>query len=264
LEIIKTLLLGVVEGVTEFLPVSSTGHLILMERLFTLSGGPGFRETFMIVIQLPVILAVALYFRRRLWPFHKGADTRKTCALWFRIMVAFLPAAALGALFSDVIERYLFGPTSVAAALVIGGVVILCVEHAKPATRYDNANDITLQTALCIGIFQCLSLIPGASRSAATIVGAMLLGANRHAAAEFSFFLAIPTMLGATTFKIVTSGTALDGREWALIALGGFVSFLTAYLVIAAFMNYIRHRSFRPFGWYRIGLGVLILLMTFL
>ncbi|MCK5861820.1 MAG: undecaprenyl-diphosphate phosphatase [Candidatus Hydrogenedentes bacterium] len=264
MEIIKVTLLGLVEGLTEFLPVSSTGHLILLERLFTLSGTPGFRETFMIVIQLPAILAVVLYFWKQLWPFQPKENTRQICILWFKIGIAFLPAAIFGVLFNDFIEAWFFGSTSVAIALVIGGVIILGIERAQLTPRYEEASDIGWSAALGIGLFQCLAMIPGTSRSAATIIGAMLLGANRRAAAEFSFFLAIPTMMGATVYKTVKTGLHLEIREWTLIALGGFVSFITAYVVVALFMNYIRRHSFTPFGYYRIVLGIFILLFVFL
>ncbi len=264
MEIIKVIVLGFFEGLTEFLPVSSTGHLILLEQIFTLAGGPGFRETFMIVIQLPAILAVVLYFWARLWPFHEKADTGQTCVLWFKIGVAFLPAAIIGVLFHHIIEAWFFGSTTVAVALVIVGVALLALERAQMRPRYIEANDITVAAAVGIGFFQCLAMIPGTSRSAATIIGAMILGANRRAAAEFSFFLAIPTMVGATVYQTFKTGLNLDSREWAFIALGGFVAFVTAYVVVAAFMNYIRRRSFKPFGYYRIILGGLILLLTFL
>ena len=187
----------------------------------------------------------------------------QTCLLWFKIGVAFLPAALFGALFSDLIEAWFFDATSVAIALIVGGVVILCIERARLTPRYEEVNEIGWGTALGIGLFQCLAMIPGTSRSAATIIGAMLLGANRRAAAEFSFFLAVPTMLGATAYKTLKTGLHLEAREWAFIALGSLVSFITAYIVVALFMNYIRRHSFTPFGYYRIVLGALILLLLF-
>lgn len=259
MDIIKTILLGIVEGLTEFLPVSSTGHLILVERWLTLSGSPGFTETFMIVIQLPAILAVVLYFWSRLWPFHSGADTFNTCVLWIKIGIAFLPAAVLGVLLDHRIEAWFFNPTSVSIMLVLGGLALLALERAKIYPHFEEVTEIGVAVALGIGCFQCLAMMPGTSRSAATIIGAMALGASRPAAAEFSFFLAIPTMLGATVYKSVRSGLSLDAREWGLIGLGGLVAFVTAYFVVAAFMNYIRRHSFAPFAYYRILLGVLIL-----
>lgn len=259
MDIIKTILLGVVEGLTEFLPVSSTGHLILVERQLTLSGSPGFTETFMIVIQLPAILAVVLYFWPRIWPFHRQADTVNTCILWVKIGIAFLPAAVLGVLLDHRIEDWFFNPTSVSVMLILGGLALLALERAKIYPRFEDVAEIGVAAAIGIGFFQCLAMMPGTSRSAATIIGAMALGASRPAAAEFSFFLAIPTMLGATVYKSVRSGLSLDVREWALIGLGGLVAFVTAYIVVAAFMNYIRRHSFAPFAYYRIALGALIL-----
>ena len=263
LETINAVILGIIEGLTEFLPISSTGHLILLEDVFTLTGSIGFRQTFMITIQLPAILAVVLYFWKRLWPFQQEREFSEIYTLWFKIGVAFLPAVVLGVLFSGLIETWLFGSLSVAIALIAGGIVILAIERARLKPKHGTVNDINLKTAFCIGLFQCLAMIPGTSRSAATIIGAMLLGANRQAAAEFSFFLAIPTMFGATTYKIVKTGLHLENREWFLILLGGLVSFITAYIVVAVFMNYIRRHSFTPFGYYRIVLGILILVLIF-
>ncbi len=264
MEYINALLLGIVEGLTEFLPISSTGHLILLEDVLSLTGSPGFRETFMVVIQLPAIMAVALYFLRRLWPIQENKTFYDVCGLWFTIGVAFLPAAVLGVLFDDLIEKWFFGSITVAIALVIGGLVILGIERARLTPKISNADDISFKTALGIGLFQCLAMIPGTSRSAATIIGAMLLGANRHAAAEFSFFLAIPTMFGATTYKVLKTGLHLESREWLLIMIGGLASFVTAYVVVVVFMNFIRRHSFTPFAFYRIALGTLILLLAFL
>jgi len=260
LGIINAIILGIIEGLTEFLPISSTGHLILLEDVFPLTGSAGFRETFMITIQLPAILAVALYFWKRLWPFQQNTTFSETGKLWFKIGVAFLPAAVLGVLFDGLIETWLFSSLSVALALVVGGIIILGIERARLAPKIHNTGDINLKTAFGIGLFQCLAMIPGTSRSAATIIGAMLLGTNRQSAAEFSFFLAIPTMLGATAYKVIKAGLHLEHREWLLIALGGIASFFAAYIVVAAFMNYIRRHSFTPFGYYRIVLGVIILL----
>lgn len=259
--LLKVIALGIVEGFTEFLPVSSTGHLILFERWLTLEGSPGFAETFMIVIQFPAILAVVLYFWSRLFPFHPKADTRATFLLWFKIAAAFLPAAVLGVLFDDVIEARFFNPASVATALIIGGLVLLVLERLDRTPRFAHAADIGFGIALGIGVFQCLAMMPGTSRSAATIIGAMVLGASRPAAAEFSFFLAVPTMLGATVFKTLKTGLDLTAGEWALIAVGGLTAFITAYIVVAAFMKYIQRHDFKPFGYYRIVLGLVILLL---
>ncbi len=261
MNLVKVVILGMVEGVTEFLPVSSTGHLIVLERWLALKGSPGFAETFMIVIQLPAILAVVYYFWDRLYPFHRDADTRATWRLWLKIVVAFYPAALLGVLFDDAIEAWFFNPFSIAMALIVGGVVLLYLESAPREPRFEQIADIGLGMALAIGIFQCLAMMPGTSRSAATIIGAMILGASRPVAAEFSFFLAVPTMLGATVYKIFKTGLALGFGEWVLIAIGGVTAFITAYFVVSAFMDYIRLNNFRPFGKYRIGLGLFILFL---
>ncbi len=261
MSLIKAVILGIVEGATEFLPVSSTGHLILLERWLPLEGSPGFAETFMIVIQLPAILAVVVYFRKRLFPFFPETDTWATCWLWVKVITAFYPAALLGLLLGDAIEGLFFNPFSIAVALIIGGLILLYLEFAPPEPRFEQVTDIGLGMALAIGVFQCAAMIPGTSRSAATIIGAMILGASRPAAAEFSFFLAVPTMLGATAYKVVKSGFNLSVGEWVLIVVGGITAFLTAYVVVAAFMNYIRRNSYKPFGKYRIALGVLILLI---
>lgn len=259
---LNAILLAVVEGVTEFLPVSSTGHLILLEQWLPLGGDPEFEKAFMVIIQLPAILAVVLYFWPRLWPFHAKADAAAVVMLWLKVAAAFFPAAVLGFLLDDFIEERLFNPLTVASALIAGGVVLYALERLKLRVRFGDAASFGFKTAIIIGFFQCLAMIPGTSRSAATIIGAMALGAGRAAAAEFSFFLAIPTMLGATTLKILKGGLGFSGREWALLAVGSVVSFAVAYAVIALFMGYIRNRSFVPFAWYRVALGLLVLLFS--
>ncbi|NLV41781.1 MAG: undecaprenyl-diphosphate phosphatase [Candidatus Hydrogenedentes bacterium] len=248
-------ILGLVEGVTEFLPVSSTGHMILVEDLLRLEGKPGFADAFMVMIQLPAILAVVLYFWKRLWPFGAEADTRAIFGLWARVLTAFLPAAVIGFLLDDFIEARLFNPPTVAASLVAGGVVLLVIERRSIPVRHTDPALLGFRTALLIGFFQCLAMIPGTSRSAATIIGAMLLGVGRPAAAEFSFFLALPTMTGAAGLKLMENGLAFSAREWGLLFTGSAVSFVSAYAVVAAFMAYIRRRNFVPFAWYRIALG---------
>lgn len=261
---LKAVLLGLVEGITEFLPISSTGHMILLENWLSLGGREGFAEAFMVIIQLPAIMAVVLYFWKRLWPFGAGADTRAVIGLWCRVAAAFLPAAVLGFLLDDFIEEKLFNPLTVAVALMAGGLVLLFLERRPPAVRCQSVADIGFRTAVAVGFFQCLAMIPGTSRSAATIIGAVALGAGRAAAAEFSFFLAIPTMLGATALKVLKNGLDFSAHEWLLLAVGSAVSFLTAYAVIAAFMSYIRRRSFVPFAWYRLALGGVVLAWMFL
>jgi len=255
--------LAVVEGVTEFLPISSTGHLILVESLFTLSDDKSFNETFIIIIQLPAILSVCVYFWRTLWPIREGKIYQPTLILWTKVVAAFVPAAVLGLLLDDLIEQLLGDVWIVAVALVLGGIILIAIERRKHSGRVENIDDLTYPQAIAIGFFQCLAMIPGTSRSGASIVGGLLLGANRAVAAEFSFFLAIPTMLGATTVKMVKSGFSFTPHQWGLIALGSVVSFAVAYAVIALFMAYIRKHSFTAFGVYRIILGVIVLLALY-
>jgi len=260
MDVLKAAGLGVVEGVTEFLPISSTGHMILVDEWIRLSSDKAFADAFMVVIQLPAIMAVVVYFFRDLWPFAGDrGETVSRMKFWARILIAFLPAAVIGALFDSAIEEKLFNPVTVAMALLIGGVVLIALEWRPRAGAIPTARDIPLAVAVGIGCIQCIAMIPGTSRSAATIIGAMLLGASRVAAAEFSFFLAIPTMFGATAYKLLKHGIGFTGEQWTLIAAGSLVSFLVAYAVIAAFMRYIRERSFIPFGIYRIALAVLVL-----
>lgn len=264
---LNAVVLALVEGITEFLPVSSTGHLILAEQFFSLeaAGGEGFTAAFQVVIQLPAILAVVVYFWRRIWPFaHAGAERTAVFTLWMKIAAAFLPAAVLGLLFDDLIEHYLFHPVPVACALIAGGVVLIVLDRRAAEGPVETVHAIGYGRAVAIGFIQCLAMFPGTSRSAATIIGAMLLGARRPAAAEFSFFLAIPTMVGATSLKLLKGGLDYTPEQWGLIAVGSAVSFLSALVVIAAFMKYIQTRNFVPFGVYRIVLGMLVLAWAYM
>jgi undecaprenyl-diphosphatase len=258
---INAILLSIVEGFTEFLPVSSTGHLILVESLFSLGEehSTRFRESFIIIIQLPAILAVVVYFWDRLWPFGSDdAHREKTILLWFNIVVAVIPAIILGLMFNDLIEEHLFFKIPVAMALLVGGVLLILIERHRLPVRIPSVHDIKYRTALAIGLIQCLAMIPGTSRSAATIIGAMLLGCSRAASAEFSFFLAIPTMLGATFLMVVKNGLSFTGPQWIAIGIGSFVSFATAYAAVAFLMRYIQRHDFKVFGYYRIVLAVLV------
>ena len=257
---LKAVLLAIVEGITEFLPISSTGHLILVDEWVSLSADRDFSNAFMVMIQLPAILSVVVYFWKDLWPFSGDRTAmRGKLILWAKIAAACVPAAILGTLFDDVIETYLLKPLPVAGALVVGGVVLILIERGKRTHRFETIADITFSLAVFIGMFQCLAMIPGTSRSAATIIGAMLLGASRMAAAEFSFFLAIPTMLGATMFTTAKHGLQFTPQQWGVIALGSAVSFAVAYAVIAGLMSYIRKHDFQAFGYYRIALGLLVI-----
>ncbi len=255
----KAIMLAVVEGFTEFLPISSTGHLILLDRLVQLSADREFTDAFIVMIQLPAILSVVLYFWKDLWPFHSDAGERwARFGLWVKIVLAFLPAAVLGALFDDFMEEHLFNPGVVAGALLVGGIVLIALEQRRHVTGFASARDIPAKTAFFIGLIQCIAMVPGTSRSAATIIGAMVLGSSRVAAAEFSFFLAIPTMLGATAFTVAKRGLHFDAMQWAVLGVGSVASFLMALAVVAALMNFVQRHNFTVFGWYRIALAVVV------
>ena len=265
-ELLKAILFGIVEGITEWLPVSSTGHLILLDDFVKLKVSPEFMEMFEVVIQLGAILAVILLFFRKLNPFALSKTTeekKSTWSLWFKVVVAVLPSAVIGLLLDDWMDEHLYNYIVVAIALILYGVAFLFVEK-KPLSGTPIAEvwDIDYKTAIFIGCFQCLSLIPGTSRSGSTILGAILLGVGRSAGAEFSFFLAIPTMLGASALKLVKylmEGMLPSGLELGVLATGCIVSFAVSMLVIKALMDFVRKRSFAPFGVYRIILGAAVL-----
>ena len=268
IEILKAVLFGIVEGITEWLPISSTGHMILLDALVKLKVSPEFYEMFQVVIQLGAILAVILLFFHKLNPFSpkKEAEERKqTWQLWFKVVAAVLPSAIIGILLDDWMDAHFYNHIVVSVALVVYGVAFLFLEkkdRQKPA-KIGEVYDIDYRTALCIGAFQCLALIPGTSRSGSTILGAIILGVARPAGAEFSFFLAIPTMLGASALKLLKfllSGVGASGTELILLAVGCAVSFGVSLLVIRALMDYVRKKSFAAFGIYRIILGGIVLL----
>lgn len=266
-DILKVIILSLVEGLTEFIPVSSTGHMIIVDKFLKLSDNQSFVNAFEIIIQLGAILAVVVYFWHKLWPFSKGltkAQSRGIILKWIKIIIAVLPAVVLGLLFDDIIDKYLFNVTVVASMLVFYGIVLIWVENGKRGNGgISTVKDIPISKLIGIGLFQCLAMIPGTSRSAVTIIGGVLLGLNRVLATEFSFFLAIPTMLGATLLKIVKMGAKLTGYEWMLIALGFVLSFIFAYIVIKVFMNYIKKHNFKIFGYYRIVLGIAVFILYF-
>ena len=267
IEIIKAILFGIVEGITEWLPVSSTGHLILLDEFVKLKVSEEFFEMFQVVIQLGAILAVLVLFFHKLNPFSPkkgGIEKKQTWQLWFKVVVAVIPSAVLGLLLDDWMDDHLYNFVVVAITLIIYGVAFILVErqNQKLKPRVKNVHQIDYRTALLIGAFQCLSLIPGTSRSGSTILGGILLGVARPAAAEFSFFLASPTMLGASALKLVKylfEGVIPTGTEIAVLIVGCLVSFIVSMLVIRALMEYVRKRSFSAFGIYRILLGVVVL-----
>lgn len=261
MDYLNAAILAIVEGITEFLPISSTGHMILVESYLPLGTSEGFAEAFMVLIQLPAILAVVLYFWKDLWPIGNKHGFNTTILLWVRIGVAFIPAVVLGLLFDDYIEEKFFNPITVAIALIVGGVVLIAVDRENRVAKTQTVHEISTLKALAIGFFQCLAMIPGTSRSAATIIGGLLLGASRPAAAEFSFFLAVPTMSGAAALTLFKHGLSFTAREWVLIGIGSLISFTVAYAVIAFLMQYIKRHTFVGFGYYRIVLGVLVLVL---
>ena len=267
IEIIKAILFGIVEGITEWLPVSSTGHLILLDEFVKLKVTPEFYEMFQVVIQLGAIFAVLVLFFHKLNPFSgkKGEiEKKQTWQLWFKVVVAVIPSAVLGLLLDDWMDATLYNYIVVALTLIIYGVAFILVERQNKGLepRIADVHQIDYRTALLIGAFQCLSLIPGTSRSGSTILGGILLGVSRPAAAEFSFFLAIPTMLGASALKLlkyILEGALPSMTEIAVLITGCVVSFVVSMLVIKALMEYVRKRSFSAFGIYRIILGVAVI-----
>ena len=267
LEILKVILFGIVEGITEWLPVSSTGHMIILDEFIKLDCTPEFLEMFLVVIQLGAIMAVVILFWNKIFPFQFKDKTKPVIEmdkimLWVKIVVACIPAAVVGLLFDDVFEALFYHAIPVALALIIFGVAFIIVERrnkgAKP--RVKTLNDITFKTALIIGVFQLIAAIfPGTSRSGATIVGALLIGVSRSVAAEFTFFLAIPVMFGASLLKIVKFGLSFTAIEAGMLILGMAVAFAVSVFVIKFLMDYIKKHDFQVFGWYRIILGILVI-----
>ena len=270
IELLKAVLFGIVEGVTEWLPISSTGHLILLDEFITLNVSDAFKSMFDVVIQLGAILAVIVLFFHKLNPFSpsKTSDEKKqTWDLWFKVIVAIIPSGIVGVLFDDWMDTHLHNAVVVSIALIVYGIAFILVENRRQGkylgkNAVDTVYDITYRTALIIGLFQCLSLIPGTSRSGSTILGAILIGVGRSAGAEFSFFMAIPTMLGASAIKglkFLLSGVSATGTDVGVLIVGCVVSFLVSLLVIKGLMQYVRSHSFSAFGVYRIVLGIVVL-----
>lgn len=269
MELLKAVLFGIVEGVTEWLPISSTGHLILLNEFITLNVSDEFRSMFDVVIQLGAILAVIVLFFHKLNPFSPRkteGEKKQTWQLWFKVIAAIIPSGIVGVLFDDWMEAHFHNATVVSIALIVYGVAFILVERRNDrrvgGKTVEDVYAIDYKTALLIGCFQCLSLIPGTSRSGSTILGAILIGVGRSAGAEFSFFMAIPTMLGASAIKglkFLLSGVAATGTEIGVLIVGCVVSFLVSLLVIRGLMEYVRRHSFSAFGVYRIILGVVVL-----
>ncbi len=266
MEIIKTILFGIVEGITEWLPISSTGHMILLNEFVKLDVSEEFWEMFLVVIQLGAILAVVLLFWNKIFPFKfKERPVIRTdiFVLWFKILAACIPAAVIGLAFDDVFDALFYNPTCVAIALIVFGIAFIVIENRNKnlSPKITELGQITFQTAFMIGVFQLLAAVfPGTSRSGATIVGALLIGVSRTVAAEFTFFLAIPVMLGASLLKIVKFGFSFTGAELTVLILGMVSAFLVSVIVIRFLMGYIKKHDFKVFGWYRIVLGAAVLL----
>ena len=270
-ELLKSFFLGVVEGITEWLPISSTGHLILVDEFIKLNVTTEFMDMYRYVIQLGAILAVLVLFFHKLNPFSPRKSShqkRQTWTLWGLVVLACIPSAVIGLPLNDWMDEHLMNPWVVAAALIVYGVGFLIIEDRRRTPAIRRTSDLTWQIALCIGLFQALSIIPGTSRSGATILGAIILGYARPVAAEFSFFLAIPTMVGVSVLKLgkffaekIAAGEALfTGPEAAILAVGFIVSFVVSLLCIRFLMDFVKKHDFKPFGWYRIVLGILVLL----
>ncbi len=271
IEILKAVLFGIVEGITEWLPISSTGHMILVDQFVHLNVSADFYKMFEVVIQLGAIMAVVVLFWNKLWPFHmkneKPAWKDGALSMWLKIIVAVIPAAIIGVLFDDKIDELFYHPVPVAIALIVVGVLFIVVETImkgkKPSIR--NIGQITYKAAVIIGLFQVLAAVfPGTSRSGATIIGALLIGVSRVTAAEFTFFLAVPVMFGASLLKVIkyiAAGVAMTGSELVILVIGTLVAFIVSVFVIKFLMSYIKKHDFKVFGWYRIVLGILVLLI---
>ena len=265
IEILKAILFGIVEGITEWLPVSSTGHMILLDELVKLDVTDEFMSMFLVVIQLGAILAVVVLYFPQLWPFstkERFFIKKDTFSMWFKILVACVPAAVVGILFDDELDRLFYNYWTVAFALIVFGVLFIIIEHQNKdvVPKVNSIAQITYPMAFCIGAFQLIAAVfPGTSRSGATILGAIMIGISRTVAAEFTFFLAVPVMLGASLLKILKFGLVFSASEVVLLLVGMVVAFVVSIVVIKLLLGYIRKHSFTVFGWYRIILGIVVL-----
>lgn len=279
IELIKVILLGIIEGITEWLPVSSTGHMYIFDEFWPLKVTDEFKELFMVVIQLGAIFAVLVVFFKKLWPFglEKTEDNKaKVVAkkdifmMWLKVLVACIPTAILGFLLDDILDKYLYNGIVISIMLILYGIAFILVElwNKKRTPRINSVAEITINSALMFGLFQALAMIPGTSRSGATIIGALIIGVSRTAAAEFTFFLAIPTMLGASLLKLVkyifVDGGHLGSEEILSLGIGMVVAFAVSLIVIKFLMDFVKKHDFKVFGWYRIALGIIVLILFIL
>ncbi|MFA6809092.1 MAG: undecaprenyl-diphosphate phosphatase [Eubacteriales bacterium] len=264
LELLKAVFLGVVEGITEWLPISSTGHMTLVEKFIQLNASDAFKEMFFVVIQLGAILAVVLLYFHKLNPFspNKSKQEKKdTLSIWYKVIIGVVPAGVCGFLFDNWLNEHLYNYQTVAIMLIVYGILFIVIENRNKGRKSSivNFNGLTYKTAFLIGMFQVLSLIPGTSRSGATILGAILLGSSRYIAAEYSFFLSIPIMFGASALKLVKFGFSFTSMEIAILLTGMIVAFAISVIAIRFLMGYIKNNDFKAFGWYRIVLGIFII-----
>ncbi len=265
MEIIKLLeivLIGIVEGITEWLPISSTGHMIIVDQFIKLDMTDEFKEMFFVVIQLGAIMSVVTIYFHKLNPFSlkkSRQEKKETMSLWYKVVIASIPAAVIGIPFDDVIDKYFYNYQVVALMLIVYGVLFILVENKKLKVTTDNLKNLTYKTAMLIGLFQVLSLIPGTSRSGATIIGAMLVGTSRVVAAEFTFFLGIPVMFGASLIKILGFGLVFTQAEIIMLVVGMAVSYIVSIIAIKYLLAYIKKNDFKVFGYYRIILGIIVL-----
>jgi len=264
IEFLKAIILGLVEGITEWLPISSTGHMILVDEFIEMDVSEAFMEMFLVVIQLGAIMAVVVEYFHKLNPFapSKSLQEKKdTMSIWYKVVVGVIPAGIMGVLFDDWLNEHLYNYITVSIMLIVYGILFIVIENYNKgkSAKIDSFQELSYATALMIGLFQVLSLIPGTSRSGATILGAILLGSSRFIAAEFSFFLSIPVMFGASALKLVKFGFEFTGQEIAILLTGMIVAFVTSILAIRFLLKYIKKNDFKAFGWYRIILGVLVI-----
>lgn len=266
IEILKVIFLGIVEGITEWLPISSTGHMLLVDEFITLNMPEDFKEMFFVVIQLGAIIAVVVMFWKKMWPFQfkdklQPKVNMDIINMWLKVVVACIPSAVLGLLLDDILEEYFGNAITISIMLIVYGIAFILIENwnKKRTPKIQTLDDISYKTAFFIGLFQVLSMIPGTSRSGATIIGALLLGVSRTAAAEFTFFLAVPTMVGASLLKLVKFGFDFTGAEILTLVIGMVVAFAVSVLCIKFLMSFIKKHDFKVFGWYRIALGIIII-----
>ncbi|MDY2789558.1 MAG: undecaprenyl-diphosphate phosphatase [Lachnospiraceae bacterium] len=266
-EFLKVVFLGIVEGITEWLPISSTGHMLLVDEFISLQESDAFKEMFFVIIQLGAILAVVVIFWKKMWPFQikdkeQPVIKKDIFSLWFKTVVACIPGAVVTILFDNFIEAHLHTATVIAITLIFYGILFIVIEswNKTRTPKIKDLSDITYKTAFWIGMFQVLSIIPGTSRSGSTIIGALLLGVSRVAAAEFTFFLAVPVMFGLSGLKLLKFGFHFSATELSVLILGMVVAFLVSVVVIKFLMSYIKKHDFKIFGWYRIVLGIIVLL----